>query len=109
MDPEREVAKFCVIPELLTIPAPLIVNMKPLPAVIVKASAPGLNTMPLTSVLAERKTSVILEDANVAVSAGPFGTTLPVQLVSTLIPTKFQSPIEVSSSQVAISTNLDSI
>jgi hypothetical protein len=42
-------------------------------AVIVNALAPVLNTMLLTSVLAERKMPVVLDEVNVAVSDGPLG------------------------------------
>ena len=110
--PEREVAKLCMVPELFMIPASLIVNVKPLPAlpaVIVKASAPALNTMPLTSVSAERKTLVVAETPNVAVSADPLGTTFPVQLVNPVgRSTRFQSPLKPPN-QVPLSAKLDSI
>ena len=64
--------KFWVIPELFVMPTPLMVNEKK-GLVIVNALAPGLNTMPLTSVVAEMTGRLILEVANVAVSAGPIG------------------------------------
>jgi len=109
------ITKFCVIPELFVMPTPLMVNANPEPLVeskglIVKALAPGLNTMPLTSVSAERKTSVILEDANVAVSADPLGITSPVQLVTPNFGSKkFQSPSKGLAFQVALSAKLDLI
>ena len=56
--------------------------------VIPNALAPALNLMPLTSVLAERETPVILENANVAVSADPLGGPPADQL-----PAVFQSPV----------------
>ena len=65
--------KFCLIPELFVMPIPLITIVNDGLAVIVNALAPGLNTMPSTSVLAERVTLVVLEDTNVAVSDGPLG------------------------------------
>src|SRR5438477_6111219 len=103
------VTKVCVVPELFVTPTPLMVNIKLLLTLIVKASAPGLNTTPLTSVLVERKILVILEVAKVAVSAGPLGTTLPVQLVNPVgRSTKFQSPLR-SPTQVPLSAKLDSI
>jgi len=58
------------------------------PAVIVKALAPALNTMPFTSVFADRETPVVLEDANVAVSDAPLGTLGGVQFAAW-----FQSPV----------------
>ena len=67
------VTKFCVTPELFVMPAPLTVNVNVGTAVIVNALAPALNTMPFTSVLAERETLVVLDVANVAVSEGPLG------------------------------------
>src|SRR5205809_4392460 len=60
--------------------------------------------MPLTSVFSERKTSVTkFSSANVAVSAGPFGTLLGTQLSP-----MFQSP-STSPVQLALSAKLDSI
>ena len=44
-------------------PTPLMVNVNVGLAVIVNALAPALNTMPLTSVLADRETAVVLEVA----------------------------------------------
>ena len=40
------VTKVCVVPELFVTPTPLMVNIKLLLTLIVKASAPGLNTTP---------------------------------------------------------------
>jgi hypothetical protein len=51
------------------------------------ALAPALNRMLLTSVLAEMKTPVVFEAANVAVSDGPLGMVGGVQLAAV-----FQSP-----------------
>jgi len=81
--PASSKAKFCTIPELFVMPAPLMVNVGEVPGVfaIVNALAPELNTMPLSSVVNEMKGRVRLEDANVAVSAGPLGTVAGVQLV----------------------------
>ena len=81
------VTKFCVTPELFAVPAPLTVNVNVGPTVIVNALAPALNTMPFTSVLAERETPVVLDKANVAVSDGPLGGPPAVQLIAV-----FQSP-----------------
>ena len=69
-------------------PAPLMVSVTPGVLLMVKASAPGLKTMPSTSTRAEIKTSVTLEEAKVAVSAGPFGTVFGVQFAAV-----FQSPL----------------
>ena len=49
---------------------------------IVNSLAPALKTMPFTSVLAEMKTPVVLEDANVAVSEGPFGMVAGIQFAA---------------------------
>jgi hypothetical protein len=73
-------AKFCVMPELLLTPVPLIrkgsaVDLK----VIVNALALRLKTMPFTSFV-EAKTSVVLEIPKVALSDGPSGTVVGVQL-----------------------------
>ena len=78
---------FCVIPELLVIPRPLIVRFTP-PEVIVYGLAPELKIIPFTSVLAERERAVVALAANVAVSDGPLGTVAGVQL-----PAVFQSPV----------------
>src|SRR6266481_4733535 len=87
-------------------PTPLMVNVNP-ELLIVYALAPAVNTMPFTSVLAEIETPVVLETPKVAVSAGPLGTTLPVQLVNP-VSTKFQSPFKLPN-QVPLSAKLDSI
>src|SRR5450432_720408 len=79
------------MPELFTMPAPLIVSAVGLLlglTVIVNALAPGLKTMLLTSVLAERETPVTLETPNVALSAELLGTVAGVQLEAV-----FQSPV----------------
>ena len=68
---------------------------------IVNALAPGLNTMPLTSVVTAMKGRLILEVANVAVSAGPFGTVAGVQLVAVI-----QSPVAGVAFQVALPAKL---
>ena len=76
------VTKFCVTPELFVIPAPLTVNVNVGPTVMVNALAPALKTMPFTSVLAERKTLVVLEVANDAVSVAPLGTVCGIQFAA---------------------------
>lgn len=84
------VTKFCRIPELFVMPTPLMVNESNEeigPAVIVNALAPALNTIPLTSVLAEIETLVRMEVANVAVSDEALGTVLGIQSLAV-----FQSP-----------------
>src|SRR6266568_2006323 len=80
--PAKAAIKFCVIPELFVMPTPLMVNVKVAGAVIVKAFSPALDTMALTSVLAERETPVLLEVAKVAVSDGPLGMVAGVQLAA---------------------------
>jgi len=82
-------------------PAPLRVNVNVGLAVIVNALASALNTMPLTSVLAERDTPVVLEEANVAVSAEPLGGPPAVQLVAV-----FQSPVAGLAFHVALPAKL---
>src|SRR4051794_32447067 len=81
------VTKFCVIPELLVMPAPPMVNVKAGFAVMVNALAPALKTMPSTMVSSEMETAVVVEISNVAVSAASLGTASGVQLVAA-----FQSP-----------------
>src|SRR4029450_12453075 len=88
--------KFWVIPELFVMPTPLMVNEKK-GLVIVNALAPGLNTMPLTSVVCEMTGRLILEIANVAVSAGPLGGPLATQLAAV-----FQSVLAGLAFQVAL-------
>ena len=67
----ERVTKFWRVPELFTMPVPLIVSVR-LPVagtVMVNALAPGLKTMVFTSTLAERFTDVVLEVAKNAVDA----------------------------------------
>jgi len=66
------ITNFCAIPELFVIPAPVMFNRKA-GTVMVKRFAPALNTMLLTSAPSEMETPVVLEESNVAVSAGPLG------------------------------------
>src|SRR5262245_60127973 len=73
--------KFWTTPELFVMPAPLMVNAKK-GLVIVNALAPGLNTMALTSVVCEMTGRFTLEVPNVAVSAGPLGGPLAIQLAA---------------------------
>src|SRR5438067_10071445 len=95
-------AKFCTIPELFVMPTPLMVNVgAPSGKSIVNALALGLNTMPLTSISVVTKTSVWLERTNVAVSAGPLGTVLGVQLLAV-----FQSLVTGLAFQVALPAKL---
>jgi len=79
---------FCVNPELFVIPTPEISKVKLGLAVIVKALALALKTIPLTSVIAEREIAVWLLVLNVAVSEAPLGTVAGVQLVEV-----FQFPL----------------
>ena len=74
-DPSTAVTKFWAIPELFVIPTPLMSKTTPGLAVVVNALAPPLNTIPLTSVNGPPETEmpIMLEDANVAVSADPIG------------------------------------
>jgi hypothetical protein len=93
--------KVWAIPELFVMPT--FQNCKKFPrlAVIVKALAPALNTMPSTNIPAERETPVMLEDANVAVSADPSGGPPAVQLAAV-----FQSPVAGVVSHVALPAKL---
>jgi hypothetical protein len=68
-------------------PAPLIVRVNPGFAVVEGLVAAGVKMMLLTSVFAETETSVVCERPNLAISAGPFGTPIGVQLAGV-----FQSP-----------------
>src|SRR5438552_510814 len=101
---EGATVSFCVTPELLVIPVPLIVNVIPVEsgsgsAVMLNLLAPGLKTIAATSVVsAENVRSVILELAKVATSAGPFGTVSGVQFTAV-----FQSPFVGLRFQVALS------
>jgi hypothetical protein len=97
IDPSTALTKFSVIPELFVIPMPLMNNEERKGAVIVNALAPALNTIPFTSVNAEREISILLERANVAVSVGPFGTVAGVQFVAV-----FQSLLPGLRFQVAL-------
>src|SRR5438067_6965030 len=78
----------CANADSFVMPAPLTINVNVGAAVIVNGLAPALKTMPFTSMLAERKTLVVLEVANVAVSDGPLGMVGGVQFAAW-----FQSPV----------------
>src|SRR5207248_1723115 len=78
----RVATKFCVVPELFVMPAPLMVSAKKGLAVIVKLLAPGAKVIPSTIVFAEIEMAVVLETANVAVSADPSGTVAGVQFAA---------------------------
>ena len=82
--PEGAATKFCVVPESFEMPTPLRVSVKPELAVIVKLLAPGAKVIPSTIVFSELETVVVLESANVAVSAGPLGTVIGVQFAAVL-------------------------
>jgi len=101
LPPVKAVRKFCMIPELFVMPTPLIVKKPVGVAVIVNALPPALNTIPLTCVLAERETPVLLEVAKVAVSADPLGGPPAVQL-----PAVFQSPVAGLAFHVALPAKL---
>ena len=73
--------KFCTIPELLVMPLPLIVTVGAW-LMSVNGLAPVLNTIPFTSVSAEKNTFFVPENANVAVSAAPFGIVAGVQFAA---------------------------
>src|SRR5262245_43721585 len=100
---EGATVRFCVTPELLLIPGPLMVNVTPVEtgsgsAVMLKLLAPGLNTISATSVItAENLRPVTLDPAKVATSVGPFGTVAGVQLTAV-----FQSPVVGLRFQVAL-------
>src|SRR5439155_12468578 len=82
------VMKCCVLPELFVMPVPLILSVKGALAVMVYGFvAAAVKVMPLTSVFAEIETLVVFDRANVAMSAGPLGTPIGVQLAAV-----FQSP-----------------
>jgi hypothetical protein len=102
-DPSTAVTKFWAIPELFVIPTPLMSKTTPGLAVVVNALAPPLNTIPLTSVNGPPETEmpIMLEDANVAVSADPLGGPPAVQLAAV-----FQSPVAGFVNQVALAAKL---
>jgi len=82
------VTKFCVTPELLMMPTPLMLSVNTGLLEIVKALAPGLNTMPCTWVKAEVETLVTVDNAKVAVSAAELRTIVGSQFAAV-----FQSPL----------------
>jgi hypothetical protein len=98
-------------------PTPLSVKEKVALAVIVNGLAPALNTMPLTSVLAEMKGALFCDLSNVAVSAGPLGTVIGVQFravfqfscganfLHVALPAKLLLVIESSSSNIVTTRN----
>jgi len=83
------VMKVWLTPELFVMPTPLMVNVKPGLAVMVKGLRRAFesNTIPLTSVLAEIERSVVLDKSKKAVSDAPLGTVAGLQFVLV-----FQSP-----------------
>jgi hypothetical protein len=91
------VMKFCVLPELLMIPAPLMVRVNPGLAMIAKLLAPAPNVIVLTWVLAEMETPVVADWANVAALCGLLGTTGGAQFMAV-----FQSPLIAFGLQVAL-------
>ena len=99
--PSTAVTKFCVTPELFVMPTPLMVNVNVGLAVIVNALAPALNTMPFTSVLAERESAVFVDVLNVAVSADELGTVRGIQLLAVS-----QSPVAGPAFHVALPAKL---
>src|SRR4029077_20748886 len=68
-------------------PAPLMVSVKLGLTVMVYAEAAGVNVTPLTSVFSEIERAVVLDKSKKAVSDGPFGTVVGIQLAPV-----FQSP-----------------
>ena len=70
------------------IPTPLMVSTTLGVLLIMNASAPTSKTMPSNCTNARIETSVTPEEANVAVSEGPFGTVAGVQLAAVV-----QSPL----------------
>src|SRR6476619_4894110 len=73
--------KFCTIPELLVMPVPLMVTVGAW-LTSVNELAPALNTIPFTSVSAAKDTFLVLENANVAMSAAPLGIVAGVQFAA---------------------------
>src|SRR5436190_669961 len=96
-DPSTAVTKCCVIPELLVMPVPLMVNVCVGVTVIVKAFvAKELNMISATSVLAEIPTEVnVVARLNVAVSDDPLGRVLGVQSVKVFqsLPVSFHAAL----------------
>jgi hypothetical protein len=89
-----------MLPELFVMPVPLMVMVVRSRA-IVNRLAPGLNTMPLTSVAASGATNLTLEVAKVAVSSGPLGAVAGVQLLPV-----FQFTVAGFAFQVALPAKL---
>src|SRR5438105_4578619 len=79
--------KFCVIPELFTIPAPTISKFNPGLLDIVKALAPELNVIWATVVPCEMEIASRLLELKPATSDDPLGTVVGLQFVAV-----FQSP-----------------
>ena len=88
--------KSCVVVELLLMPAPVIANTGAA-VVMLKALAPLLNVIPLTSVSAVIEMPVLFEVASVATSEGPFGGPPADQFVAV-----FQLPVAGLAFQVAL-------
>src|SRR6266567_4516841 len=89
--------KFCVIPELFTIPAPTISKFNPGLLDIVKALAPELNVIWATVVTCEIETAFRLLKLKPATSDDPLGTVMGFQFVAV-----FQSPEAGFNRQVAL-------
>ena len=103
--------RFCRMPELFVIPTPLISSRADCElVVIVNTLAPALNTIPANSVLADTKTSVILETSNVAVLFGPLGTVGGVQLAavfqSLLVGLRFHVALPAKTAPVTKTINM---
>jgi hypothetical protein len=73
--------KFCTIAELLVMPFAADRHRRRL-VDDVNGLVPALNAIPFTSVSAAKNTFLILENANVAVSAAPLGTVAGVQFAT---------------------------
>ena len=78
-------------------PAPLIVRVTFGSTEMVKALAPAVKSIALTSTDRRNEIAVMLETLKVATSDGPLGTVAGVQLVAV-----FQTPVAGSRSHVAL-------
>src|SRR5438128_1912487 len=87
-----------MMPELFSIPLPMIDRLPPVPMLMVNALALELNFMLSTRTNSRVETSVTLETSKVAISLGPFGTVGGIQFAAV-----FQSLLMGLRFQVALS------
>lgn len=91
------ISKFCMMPELFSIPLPMSDRLPLVPMVMVNALALELNVMLSTRTFSRVETSVTLETSKVAISLGPLGTVCGIQFAAV-----FQSGLTGLRFQVAL-------